>query len=548
MDRRASRIVVTGVFLASVAVAPAVAQDLPEVFITAEEEPEILSEEELEAYAATTTDDPEIPLEELELLLLPLTLGELEIEASAWLKLVKAKLHELADAEIAARHKRQEIDQAEAAAAAAQEASEAVEEAEQSQAAGAAGAAQREEAEEAARQAAEEAQAAVEALEEIQQKTELREGAQEVVEEAESEAASAAGPGDELDLEAAAAKAAVADTETLEQVAEAFEDAAEAEAEVRDEIFDRLAEIREARTRLVDRARLVLDELDDKGGEVDDRRAYLAAVSGIVVDVTDAAAAKATLLAWVKSPEGGLRWLKNFAAFLAVILAALFAAQLVSRLVGRVLKAVHGLSELTRGFVVKSLRWLIVAMGFLAGLSMMEVNVGPVLAVIGAAGFVIAFALQDSLSNLASGIMIMIFRPFDLGDAVEVAGVRGTITAMNLVAATLKTPDNRVVVIPNNEVWGGVITNLTGSDLRRVDLTFTISREADVAKAQGILESLVEHHPLVLDDPPPVVEVEGMDDSGVTFTCRPWTKTPDRRKVRWDLTRSVKLKFDEAGI
>ena len=106
---------------------------------------------------------------------------------------------------------------------------------------------------------------------------------------------------------------------------------------------------------------------------------------------------------------------------------------------------------------------------------------------------------------------------------------------------------NRVVV-PNNEVWGGVITNLTRSNRRRVDMNFTISREMDVAKAQAALESLVAQHPLVLDDPQPVVEVQEMDDSNVTFVCRPWTKTADRRKVRWDLNRSAKLRFDEAGI
>ena len=130
-----------------------------------------------------------------------------------------------------------------------------------------------------------------------------------------------------------------------------------------------------------------------------------------------------------------------------------------------------------RKFLVTAVRRLTIIVGIIVGLAALEVNIGPLLAVIGAAGFVVAFALQNSLGNFASGILIMMFRPFDVGDAVEVAGTAGKIEAVNLLSTQMKTFDNKAVIIPNNEVWGGVITNMTATGQRRVDLVFGIGYE-----------------------------------------------------------------------
>jgi small conductance mechanosensitive channel len=176
------------------------------------------------------------------------------------------------------------------------------------------------------------------------------------------------------------------------------------------------------------------------------------------------------------------------------------------------------------------------------------VSIGPLLAVVGAAGFVIAFALQDTLGNFASGLMILFFRPFDVGDVVDAAGVSGKVTAMNLVSTTIKTFDNKDMVVPNNKIWHDVITNATGVDTRRVDMEFGIGYDDDIDRAQAILEEIVAAHPKALKDPEPTIRMSALGDSSVNFICRPWAKTADYWDVYWDVTKAVKKRFDAEGI
>ena len=131
---------------------------------------------------------------------------------------------------------------------------------------------------------------------------------------------------------------------------------------------------------------------------------------------------------------------------------------------------------------------------------------------------VLGFALQGTLSNFASGVMILLYRPFDVGDVVTAGGTTGKVEAMTLVSTTILTPDNQRIIVPNNSIWGDVITNVTGNDTRRVDMVFGIGYEDDIAKAQSILERVVAEHPLTLDDPAPKICVHELADSSVNFT------------------------------
>jgi small conductance mechanosensitive channel len=159
-----------------------------------------------------------------------------------------------------------------------------------------------------------------------------------------------------------------------------------------------------------------------------------------------------------------------------------------------------------------------------------------------------AFALQDTLGNLAAGLMIMINRPFDEGDYVDIGGVAGTVKAVSIVSTVVTTPDNQVIVVPNSKVWGNVITNVTASRTRRVDLVFGIAYEDSIEEAQRVLEAVVRAHPLVLPEPEPVIRVNALGASSVDFVCRPWALSSDFWTVYWDLTRQVKEAFDKAGI
>jgi small conductance mechanosensitive channel len=161
---------------------------------------------------------------------------------------------------------------------------------------------------------------------------------------------------------------------------------------------------------------------------------------------------------------------------------------------------------------------------------------------------VVAFALQGTLSNFASGLMILFYRPFDAGDVVEVADVLGEVRSTTLVSTHIQTLDNKSIIIPNNLVWGGVIINNTGNPTRRVDMTFGIGYGDDIAKAHDILENIVTSHERVLKEPKPMIHVHELGDSSVNFICRPWVKTEDYWDVYWDVTRAVKEEFDKNGV
>ena len=212
------------------------------------------------------------------------------------------------------------------------------------------------------------------------------------------------------------------------------------------------------------------------------------------------------------------------------------------------MERVPNLSKLLQVFLATVVYWIVLAVGFLIVLSALGIDISPVFALIGGASFILAFAFQDTLGNLASGLMIMINRPFDEGDYVDVGGVSGTVKAVSIVATKVVTPDNQIIIIPNRNVWGNVIKNVTASETRRVDLVFGISYDDSVPKALEVITETVKAHPLVLDDPEPVIRVHELSDNSVNFVCRPWAKTTDYWAVYWDLTQQMKEKFDAAGI
>ena len=186
--------------------------------------------------------------------------------------------------------------------------------------------------------------------------------------------------------------------------------------------------------------------------------------------------------------------------------------------------------------------------GLLVALSQLGFEVGPLLAGLGVAGFIVGFALQDTLSNFASGVMILLYRPYDVGDLVETAGAFGTVKDMTLVSTTILTVDHQTLVIPNSKIWGDVIKNVTAQTNRRVDMVFGIGYADDIPHAERILKEIVEAHELVLDEPAPNIRLHNLGDSSVDFVVRPWTKTDDYWDVYWDITREVKMRFDAEGI
>ena len=459
-------------------------------------------------YESVTNSDATVPVPVLSYRVKPLTKCELEVESQAWQDLLQDKVAEISDADVAAFLKSEEIKTVKQAESALQEAEEAAAESDQ----------------EAAREAATEAREALQEAQEAKEKAVQDKAVQDVIE------------------------AAADNAEEAGKTVTVAGDAAEDRAELKTALLEYETELTSQRTAIIDRFEVVLTEFAAKGGDRTQYDAYIKAVSGLKVDVTDATASWIAISGWLKSPEGGVRWAFNLSQFVLTILGFYLLSVLAAKAARKALAKSNSVSSLLSEFIVLSARRLVLFVGFFVGLAALEVNIGPVLAIVGAVGFVVAFALQNSLSNFASGILMLLYRPFDTGDVVNVAGVLGKVESMNLLSTQLRMPDNQLVVVPNNSVWGDVITNVTGISERRVDLVFGIGYGDDIDKAEAILEAIVNEHELVLNDPEPVIKLHELADSSVNFICRPWVSPADYWTVYWDITREVKRRFDAEGV
>jgi small conductance mechanosensitive channel len=184
----------------------------------------------------------------------------------------------------------------------------------------------------------------------------------------------------------------------------------------------------------------------------------------------------------------------------------------------------------------------------ITALSTLGVQMTSVIAVLGAAGLAVGLALQGSLANFASGVLLLVFKPFKVGDFVEAGGTKGSVKAIHIFNTILTSPDNVRIIVPNGQITGGNISNYTANDTRRIDLVMSVSYDDDLKKAQRVIESVLAAEPRILAEPVPQVAVSELADSSVDFVVRPWVKTVDYWAVRFDLTAKLKVAFDENGI
>ncbi len=284
------------------------------------------------------------------------------------------------------------------------------------------------------------------------------------------------------------------------------------------------------------------------------RQQLLTTTGEITTDVLDVGIVASLVAEWSVAAgqlaaSEGPRLLFRLLLVIGILFLFRYLGRLVRRVVDRGLNAANvNMSALLHKMIVSSAKNIVVFVGILIALSQLGISLGPLLAGVGIAGFIIGFALQDSLANFASGLMILLYRPFDIGDFVEAGGVQGEVSHMSLVNTTFMTFDNQKLIVPNNKIWQSVITNITAQETRRVDLVFGISYGDDIEKAERILRDVVSAHDAVLDDPEPNIRVHELGESSVNFIVRPWVKTDDYWPTYWDLTRAVKLRFDAEGI
>ncbi len=253
--------------------------------------------------------------------------------------------------------------------------------------------------------------------------------------------------------------------------------------------------------------------------------------------------------------EQAMEWLYAFGAeyglkIIGALLIFIIGKMVIGIITGALKRAFKRKStdETLSKFVISLTRIFLLVVVILASLSTLGVETTSFVAIIGAAGLAIGFALQGSLSNFAAGIMLIIFRPFEAGHFVEAGGATGTVEAIKIFNTVMKTPDNKTIIIPNSAVTGGNITNYSAKDTRRIDMVFGIGYDDDIKKAKEIMEGIIRADSRILKDPAPVVRVLELGDSSVNFAVRPWVKTADYWDVYFDLMEGIKFAFDEKGI
>lgn len=247
--------------------------------------------------------------------------------------------------------------------------------------------------------------------------------------------------------------------------------------------------------------------------------------------------------------------LKEWAAFYGLNIIAAILIFVIGRWVAKVLrKLIRKLLEKAKvdtsiiPFVTNLAYVLMLTVVVIAALSKLGIQTASLIAIIGAAGLAVALALQGSLANFAAGVLVLIFRPFKVGDYIEAAGIAGGVEKIEIFTTTLKTPDNRVIIIPNAKLSGDIIINYTAEKTRRLDLVFGVSYGDDLQKVKKVLLDVLAAEPRVLKEPAPMVAIVELANSSVNFAVRPWIKTADYWDLFFALRESVKKRFDEEGI
>ena len=239
----------------------------------------------------------------------------------------------------------------------------------------------------------------------------------------------------------------------------------------------------------------------------------------------------------------GLKVLAALAILLVGRIIAGWGRRLTEKVLGR-----SRTDEIVIGFVGSIVYIGLMVFVVLAALGQLGIQTTSFIAILGAAGLAIGLALQGSLANFASGFLLIIFRPFKVGDFIEAAGVSGSVEAIQIFTTTLKTPDNKAVIVPNSAIYDGNITNYSAKETRRVDLLVGVSYDADLAQVKQILRDIAAKDERVLADPAPVIAVSELADNSVNLVMRMWGKTADYWGIYFDATEAVKLRLDEAGI
>jgi small conductance mechanosensitive channel len=235
----------------------------------------------------------------------------------------------------------------------------------------------------------------------------------------------------------------------------------------------------------------------------------------------------------------------------AVAIAIFYVGKMVVGMMVRGIRKVMQKQEIDKTletFVTNLVRMVLMVVVVIAAISQLGIETTSFIAIFGAAGLAVGLALQGSLSNFAAGVLIVLFRPYRVGDFIEGAGIAGVVEQVQILTTVLRTGDNKRIIVPNGQIMDSIITNYSANDTRRVDMVVGVSYSDDIDKVRSVLEELIAADERILADPACTIAVSELADSSVNFVVRPWVKTADYWNVMWDMTEAVKKRFDKEGI
>jgi len=250
---------------------------------------------------------------------------------------------------------------------------------------------------------------------------------------------------------------------------------------------------------------------------------------------------------WVTVRMAGL----DFGMKVLIALVIFFVGRMIARLVTKGLHNVmqsQKVDKILETFVCNLAYWALMIFVIIASINQIGVQTTSLIAIMAAASLAIGLALQGSLANFAAGVLIIMFRPYRVGDFVEAAGIAGVVLQVQILTTILKTGDNKQIIVPNGQIMNSIITNFSAHDTRRVEMTVGVSYDDDLDKVRSTIQDLVNADERILKDPECLIAVSELADSSVNFTVRPWVNTADYSSVKFDLTEAIKKRFDKEGI
>jgi len=237
----------------------------------------------------------------------------------------------------------------------------------------------------------------------------------------------------------------------------------------------------------------------------------------------------------------------NLVIALAIFYVGKFVISLVVRGIHKVMQA-QEIDKTLETFACNLVSMVLLVVVVIAAIGQLGIQTTSFIAIFGAAGLAVGLALQGSLSNFAAGVLIVLFRPYKVGDFIEAAGISGVVEQVQILTTMFKTSDNKQIIVPNGQIMNSIITNYSANDTRRVDMMVGVSYDDDLDEVRSTLQELIDAEDRILDDPACTIAVSALADSSVNFVVRPWVKTSDYSGVMFDMTEAIKKRFDREGI